>query len=555
MNVEARSQKIENVFKKGIFVIPDYQREYDWDNSEIDEFIEDIEEIKPKESYFIGHMVLEGEFNGNSFNVIDGQQRITTITILLSVIRDLFYSKNETNLADGINENYIFGKDRSNNPYIILENKMPYPVLQAYVQSVPDEKDLSVKPIKSGEKRIIKVYDKLKKLFETKTIAELEEFRDKILDLEVIFVAVSDEVDAFTIFETLNATGKDLTPMDLIKNQIFKLYPRQPHINEPNDSWKIILSNSETKNLKFLNNFWSSRFKKVSNKKVYKEFVNKVVKTKVDIKLFLENLKNDSELFSEINFPKKQKWKEPNESKVFYSLTAITIVFNIEVANSILMGLLREYKAKEISLKYLNKALNTIEKYHFINNAISSNRSSGLDTMYARFSRNITYAKDKHHKHSEIDKMILKLNEKTPSFSEYDANIDEKLYYSSTDTKQKKLVQYVLNKIERKSQNDNIEIVNTSLEHIYPEKPNKDWNELNEKGLFKNIGNIVLLDSSINSEIGNKKFSLKKDIIINKSTLVSTKEVFNNSSLWNDNKILNRRKKISTLMYQDIWND
>ena len=257
MNVEARSQKIENILKKGVFVIPDYQREYDWDNSEIDEFIEDIEEIKTNESYFIGHMVLEGDFNGNIFNVIDGQQRITTITIILSVIRDLFYANNETDLADGLNENYIFGKDRSNKLYIILENKMPYPVLQAYVQSVPSEKDLSVKPIKSGEKRIIKVYDKLKKLFETKTISELEEFRDKILDLEVIFVAVSDEVDAFTIFETLNATGKDLTPMDLIKNQIFKLYPRQPHIDEPNDSWKIILSNSETKNLKFLNNFWS----------------------------------------------------------------------------------------------------------------------------------------------------------------------------------------------------------------------------------------------------------------------------------------------------------
>ena len=251
MNVEARSQKIENVLKKGIFTIPDYQREYDWDNSEIDEFIEDIEEVKSNDSYFIGHMVLEGDFNGNSFNVIDGQQRITTITIILSVIRDLFYSKKETDLADGLNENYIFGKDRNNKLYIILENKMPYPVLQAYVQSVPTDKNLSVKPIKSGEKRIIKVYDKLKKLFETKTIPELEEFRDKILDLEVIFVAVSDEVDAFTIFETLNATGKDLTPMDLIKNQIFKLYPRQPHIDEPNDSWKVILANSETKNLKF----------------------------------------------------------------------------------------------------------------------------------------------------------------------------------------------------------------------------------------------------------------------------------------------------------------
>ena len=73
------------------------------------------------------------------------------------------------------------------------------------------------------------------------------------MGLEVIFVAVSDEVDAFTIFETLNATGKDLTPLDLIKNQVFKLYPKLPHLDEPSDSWKLILSNSEGRNLKFLN--------------------------------------------------------------------------------------------------------------------------------------------------------------------------------------------------------------------------------------------------------------------------------------------------------------
>lgn len=555
MNVEARSQKIENVFRKGVFVIPDYQREYDWGNEEINEFLEDIDETKLNDSYFIGHMVLEGEFNGDLFNVIDGQQRITTITIILSVIRDLFYKHKEINLAEGINENYVFGKDRSNKPYIILENKMPYPVLQAYVQSIPEEKDLSVKPIKSGEKRIIKVYDNLLKLFGTKTIKELEELRDKILDLEVIFVAVSNEVDAFTIFETLNATGKDLTPMDLIKNQIFKLYTRQPHIDEPNDSWKIILSNSENKNLKFLNNFWSSRYKKVSNKKIYKEFVNKIVKKKVNINDFLEELKNDSILFNEINFPKKESWTNVNESKIYFSLNAIVEVFNIEVANSILMGLLREYKAKNISLKYLTKALNTIEKYHFINNAISSNRSSGLDTMYARFSRDITYAKDKHHKHSEIDNMITKLNEKIPSFSEFDANINDKLYYSSKETKQKKLVQYVLRKIELKSQNNNIAIINSSLEHIFPENPDDSWDELNDRTLVKNIGNIVLLDSNLNSKIGNKNYSIKKRIIIEKSTLVSTKQVFNNSSKWGDSEIKNRKYNISKFMYNSIWND
>jgi uncharacterized protein with ParB-like and HNH nuclease domain len=553
MNVEARSQNIENILKKGLFIIPDYQREYDWDNDEVDEFLNDINETPDSENYFIGHMVLEGDYNGTKFNVIDGQQRFTTITIILCAIRDRFFEINEKSLALGLNENYIFGKDRDHKEYVILQNNMPYPVLQSYVQSIPDDKDFKVKPIKSGEKKIVKIYDRVKKEVDILEIEDLKKLRDKVLNLEVIFVAVSDEVDAFTIFETLNATGKDLTPLDLIKNQIFKLYPKKIHLDEPSDSWKIILSNSEGRNLKFLNNFWSSRFKKISNKKIYKDFINNIVKKEVDIKDFIEKLKSDSELFRKIISPKQYDWKKNDEFKVYLSLYAIIDVFNVEVANSILLSLLREYENSNISLKYLNKALNTIERYHFINNAISSNRSSGLDTMYAKFSRDLLLAKDKNAKHIAIDKMIDKLEDKVPSKNEFEANFNDKLYYLRVETKQKKLVQYCLNKIEYKAQNHNVDLISMSLEHIYPEKPDAKWTKLKDEHLIKNIGNLVLLDSGLNSEVGNKEFKNKKDIIINKSTLISSKRIIEKKTEWGDNEILERRNSLIDILYKEIW--
>src|SRR5690606_33244595 len=203
MEVEALSQKISNLLSKGKFIIPDYQREYDWEENEIDELLEDLEDIHPTESYFIGHMVFEGKFNGTEFKVIDGQQRITTLTIMLCVIRDLFYSKNLSDLGDGINDKYIFSKDVNNQPYVILENKMPYPILQAYVQSKPNDKNLMLNPTKSGEKKIIKAYKHFYLLFKRKTEQELKDLRDKILNLEVIFVAASEKVDAHSIFMTL----------------------------------------------------------------------------------------------------------------------------------------------------------------------------------------------------------------------------------------------------------------------------------------------------------------------------------------------------------------
>ncbi len=98
---------------------------------------------------------------------------------------------------------------------------MPYPVLQKYVQSKPRDKDKSVtsEAKKSGEKKIIKAYNKFYKEWKDFPEIELKKLRDKILNLEIIFVAVDDEVDAFTIFETLNAKGKVLTPLDLIKEK------------------------------------------------------------------------------------------------------------------------------------------------------------------------------------------------------------------------------------------------------------------------------------------------------------------------------------------------
>lgn len=553
MEVEAFSQKISNVLSKGKFIIPDYQREYDWDESEINELLEDLEDIKADENYFIGHMVFEGKFTGNEFKVVDGQQRITTLTIMLSVIRDLFYINSLNNLGDGINDKYIFGKDVDNNPFVILENKMPYPILQSYVQSIPGKKDLTVKPIKSGEKKIMKAYDHFNTLFKNKTEQELKDLRDKILNLEVIFVAASDKVDAHSIFMTLNATGKDLTPIDLIKNQIFSLYPKQPHIDEPNDTWKKIIDNIDERGIKFFNNYWSSRYKKISDSRLFKEFYKNIIKAKVPVKDFIKQLLDDSLIYRKITNPNEADWKGQNEYQIFFSINAITNIFGIEVSNAMLISLIREYESKSISQAYLVKALNTIEKFHFTNNAICSNRSSGLDQFYSKSSRELLNGKDRQSKHIVIDSIIQSLEGKLPKKEQFEVNFDTKLYFSSRFTKQRKLVFYVLNKIEFKKQNGNMKLHNMSIEHIYPETPKANvWKPLEENHI-SNIGNLVLLDAGLNSKIGNVDYQQKKRLVINESHIISTKEVFIDNNDWTEVEIIKRRNGLVNYMLENVW--
>ncbi len=547
MNVRAENLTIEVILKKGQYIIPEYQREYDWTEENLNEFIQDIEENK-EENYFIGHMVCEGDYNGEEFVVIDGQQRITTITIMLSVLRDIFYEKKIYNLANGLHEKYIFSKDKNYNEYVILDNKMPYPILQSYVQSKPDKKDKKILPVKSGEKKIIKAYNKFYKEWKDISEKKLIKLRDKIFNLEIIFVAVEEEVDAFTIFETLNAKGKDLTPLDLIKNQVFKNYERQPHLDEPNDSWKQIIENSKENNLNFLNYFWSSKYKKVSDRKIYKEFMKEASTKDFDYNNFLKAFLNDSKIFKKITIPKIEDWKNQGEFKVFLALEAIQI-FNIRVANSLLISLLRDYKGKNISLAYLIKALVAIERFHFINNAIIGGRSSGLDTMYSKMSRDLFNAEDKHRKHNIIDAMVKKLQEKLPSIESFRAKIDSRLYYSSQNTKQKKLVQYALKRLEYEKQNYNIELHDISLEHVYPEKFDKYWQKIDIKNI-QNIGNLVLLDKGINSKIGNKNYEDKKKIILKESTLLTTKEVFEEYKDWDVYSIESRKEILVNELYK-----
>ena len=555
MKVEARNMTIDNVLGKGKFIIPSYQREYDWDDENIEEFINDIEESAVGDNYFIGHMVFNGDFNGNTFEVIDGQQRITTITILLCCIRDKFIEQGSRDFADAIHNKYLFSIDRDNNQYAILENKMPYPILQTRIQSKPEDRDNTIEPQKKGEIRILSSYNKLYKRIAEYSVDDLRELRDKVLQLETIFVAATGLEDASTIFMTLNATGKDLTALDLVKNYVFSKYPTLPHFDEPNDSWKTILQNTsgltkDNEKDRFLNNSFASRYRKVSDSKIYKEIVKQFKSMKTDAKRFITELKEDSRVYKTIIKPDPSDFSK-TDYDIYESINAIISVFKIEVANAFLLSLIREYKKNSVSKKMTILALNSIEHFHFVNNAICSKRSSGYDMLYAKYAQALFLQKTKQGKHEVIKNLVQDLLKRIPDEVDYNTSFDKRAYYTSEKTKQKSLVQYILSRMERR-ENKNAILINISIEHIYPEKPDKNWYTLIDSNNLMRIGNLVLLDSGLNSEIGNKSYSLKKEAILKKSKIITTKKVFENVQ-WEEQDIIDRTKKICQYMYSDAW--
>ena len=164
--------------------------------------------------------------------VVDGQQRITTITIYLSCIRKAFLKAGQPRLAE-LTQAYIMSTNDNGEEYAVLVNETPYPYFQNTVQSENTTNDTAVSDEEVNIKKAVDYFNsrldsrKLVKFFETKFHKQFEAdeilkaLRDQLLNSVIIAISTQDKNQANMIFEILNAKGKSLDQIDLIKNQIF----------------------------------------------------------------------------------------------------------------------------------------------------------------------------------------------------------------------------------------------------------------------------------------------------------------------------------------------
>lgn len=259
MKIESTDKEIRTILQSGYYRIPRFQRPYSWEKDHIQDFWNDIV-IDSEDDYFIGSMVVYKQEKGY-FGIVDGQQRLTTITIFLSVLRNVMNSIGISDSAQGIHA-LIERKNIDNVPEYILTSESSYPFMQEYIQKfgVPD---LKVKPLEEEntlqnafsqiEKLItgvvdsIKVDTTIKKEDKLDRISEkLRDIRDSLLDLKVIFIELDDEDDAYIIFETLNTRGKDLNTSDLIKNHLTKLIKStNSNVDSTKEKWSRLRRNIE----------------------------------------------------------------------------------------------------------------------------------------------------------------------------------------------------------------------------------------------------------------------------------------------------------------------
>jgi uncharacterized protein with ParB-like and HNH nuclease domain len=554
---------MNDILKGGFYKIPRFQRPYSWERENVEDFWTDVF-VNSGSDYFIGSMVVFQPEHSDTASVVDGQQRLTTITMILAAIRNAFQEEGFADSASGI-QALIERPDIDNRSQYSLQTETSYPYFQEHIQSAkPPEVDPALRKEEEALKLTFDYFTEQieetvlsikgdkgidKKAASAKVRKRLSELRDKLLSLKVIYIDLDNEDDAYLIFETMNTRGKDLEPSDLVKSHLTKLLkPTNKNVDLTKDFWNKMVeiiegSQADLTLTTYLHHYWLSRYEYVTVKELYKDIKRNIHKEQA--KAFLHSLVDDSTLYRQIQETSYRKWSK-NERQVKEALDALNL-FRVKQPLPMVLAILHAYEENTLSLSQVQDILTAIEKFHFIFTAITSQRSSGgISFMYALHARELLRAKDRNARGRVLAELKKKLKAKLPSYEEFETNF---LNFSFTDTytKQKKLIQYVLSRLDRgEGSGVAVDYDQMTIEHIAPQS-----GTLGE-AVIGSIGNLLLCEASFNGEeLKAKSFSEKKTIL--KKSKVTMDATIKNAVKWTTNEIDLRAKAMAKRAFNKIW--
>lgn len=575
MNIKPYDKTVRDLLgSKRQFVIPRFQREYSWDKKNYQEFLEDmlgnltIKDGRISSSqYFLGTMLFIGNFaegTEQEIQVVDGQQRLTTITILFSAMSDIFLTLGEQTLSRQLFA-YIMTEDDDGNEVRILKSKTSYPFFSYFIQD--KEKKMSPDATTEEEHCIKETYEyfraqlteaKLKSILKRKHGSEIVEalseidvlkaLRDQVLNSTFISISTTDREQANKIFEILNAKGKRLAYIDLIKNKIFEVLNKVEPADFAEETRKNIKETlsfgKESVGLAtFYQHFWSSKYKKVSSNKLYEAFNSTIKKSETEYTEFIKELLKNAKIYMQIVNPKREDYNNRKEYfGIVQSLSCINNYFNVVQVRIALLALFDTKQRGIVDFTMLRDTLSYLENFHFAYNAILANRTNRLEKIYSSFAIALRKSQTKAEAKCVIrDKLVAPLDELFPTFDSFSEKFVA-LSFTKKDKVSNVKTKYAINKLNSLYSNNEVFANDGTIEHIIPEK---------EQGNTLNIGNLILLEDNLNVEAGHENYA-NKCAVYAKSNYIWVKNFVAQHEQWDSSMIEQRAKEMAKVYYTEI---
>ncbi len=273
--IENHKYSIEEAFRECFYIVPDYQREYVWTDKEVHQLLEDIGEqidAGTTREYFIGTVLVSPTDQKNHYEVIDGQQRLTTFFLLLCALKHLFQGEPQRQMISGLISTSYVDSDGEVRTTLKLE---PRYESAGEVMAKLVELDAEPQTVRAGIQsagitsfgsleNLVNAYSTLYRYLKDNydDTAKLKKYWGYLAN-NVVFIQISTDVSsALKIFETINERGVGLNPMDLLKNLLFKQV-KQAQFSLLKDEWKKItkpLEKEKEKPLRFLRYFLMANY-------------------------------------------------------------------------------------------------------------------------------------------------------------------------------------------------------------------------------------------------------------------------------------------------------
>lgn len=556
-------ESIETYLQKGIYFIPDYQREYAWERDEqLYDFWLDLDKVVSdnRPNHFYGQVVIHENRDENKKYIIDGQQRTATSVILLAVLRDLFDEIHNNENISGAQNKYedirlkFIGRwdpDPNENELRLTLGKIDKDFFRNNIQinrPTPQQKISE-----ASHKRIKEAYSYLENKLREK-INLMTSWKDKynillqyynafIKKFRLMYVETDELNEAFVIFETLNARGKALETSDLLKNHLFMI--AGPRIERVKDDWTRTVDNLENIDVtKFLRHYWNSKEDFVREKDLFKnirEKINTPKKSEEFTRDFLEMSDvykalvnpDDFSFSSDQDIIKRLKNLKVLKASSFYPviLALVSNPFNDTEGTG--------YKETDIKI-----VLDRIETLVVRNFLIAGKVANKYEIIFANLAKSISEKEI-----VQVEQICERIEKETLSDEDFESA------FSTFTMKSVTLTKFLLRELNNSIDPEvNVILDNTKIhvEHIMPISLG-DWKidpEVHEKYLNR-LGNITLLGSEYNKIIKNSTFDKKKKYY-EKSSIVITKKLCENNE-WDSGEIEKRQGYLYSLA-KERWN-
>ena len=516
MAFEAKDYPISDILTKAVFDIPRNQRRYVWKEENWQDLYEDIVfSITESKPHFIGSIVLEGDKKENGlsyYTIIDGQQRITTITIALLAIMKLFYEKDMKNEFLGT-VSYLQSKNNSNIDIIILNSEY-HSSLASLIKGIIslDDTELSISSFvdthilsKARDKSIgdaikffyVTIKDDIEKNGDPKK--RLIDIRNAVLDMTVVRIVSNSEEDSYTIFEILNARGQELAPHELLKNYIMRYIQPTERRDEAKSKWEEMEQLLGTSMNRFVKHYATHRFGDTKNKYTSPyQAIKKATRGEKISELF-DDIKLKSEYYNRIIHPQKDGVDITNVEMRIFSFFKVK---KFEQFRPILISLIHQTELGHLSSKKYELVIKYIYNFFVCYTIIGEGKSNKLEDVVFKYASLI--------ENSYSDKLLQEfadaLKAKIPGYDWF-LNSFRNIGWSNhfdlyKGEKNKQRVKIVLEVVEQYfSQRDCLS--DFTIEHM-----------LSDADSIRNsqIGNLIPLEEALNRRCKTKTLNDKLEI-------------------------------------------